>query len=109
VLIAFIVALGVAIPAGARPMSMPGDMMGMATDQPCQHCSQPYHPGGKIPDKMPGCQALACVSAPAVIPSPVLLPGRVFVWTEYAWPITAFLVGVAPAPDPFPPRPIVLL
>ena len=106
VLIAFLVALGLTMPAGARAMPMPATMVGMmamTVDQPCQHCPQP------VPDKMSACQALACMSVPAVLPSPVLLPGRVLLGAAYATPLAARLAGAEPAPDPFPPRPIVLL
>lgn len=109
VLIAFIVALGLAVPASARAMPMPGDMMGQAVDQPCQHCPQSSQSGSTTPGKMPACQPLGCISAPAVLPSPVLLPGRVLVGAAYVSPEAIRLAGAERAPDPFPPRPIVLL
>jgi hypothetical protein len=113
VLIAFLVALGLAMPAGAIAMPMPGTTMSMGTakaiDRPCQHCPQPHQPGSASPDKMPTCQALACISASAVLPSPMLLPGRMLLGTAYVSAVPARLAGAAPAPDPFPPRPIVLL
>jgi hypothetical protein len=109
VLIAFIVAFAVALSAGVRATPMPGDMMGNAVDQPCQHCPQPHQPGSTTPGKMPACQALACISAIAVLPSPVLVPGRAFLRAAYVSPALARLAGAEPAPDPFPPRPVVLL
>jgi hypothetical protein len=113
VLIAFLVALGLAMPAGVSAMPMPGTMMSMgmakAVDQACQHCPQPHHPGSTSPDKMPACQALACISASAVLPSPMLLPGRMLLGTAYVSTVPARLAGAEPAPDPFPPRSIVLL
>lgn len=115
VLIALIVAFAVAVPAGARVMPMVGNEMPMSmsmmektADQPCQNCPE-HQSGSTIPDKMPGCPALACIAAPAVIATPALLPERVSYRTEYAWPVMAFLVGADPAPDPFPPRTVVLL
>ena len=115
VLIALIVAFAVALPAGARVMPMVGTgmpmymgMMEKAADQSCQNCPE-HQPGSITPDKMPGCPALACIAAPAVVPSPTPLPGRISFRTEYTWPVTALLAGADPAPDPFPPRPIVLL
>jgi hypothetical protein len=112
VLIAFIVALGLAMPVGVRAMPMAGAMTGMAkaaAGQLCQYCPQPHQTGNTSPDRMPGCQALACISAPAVLPSPALLPARAFLGTTYANPLIAHLAGAEPAPDPFPPRPVVLL
>jgi hypothetical protein len=115
VLIALIVAFSVAMPAGARVMPMVGTgmpmstgMMEKTTDQPCQNCPD-HQSGSTTPDKMPGCPALACIAAPAVVPRPTLLPGRVSYRTEYAWPVIALLAGADPVPDPFPPRPVVLL
>jgi hypothetical protein len=115
VLIALIVAFAVAMPAGARVMPMIGagmsmsmGMMEKAADQPCQNCPD-HQSGSTTPDKMPGCPALACIATPAVIASPTLLPERVSYRTEYAWSVTALLTGADPAPDPFPPRPVVLL
>jgi hypothetical protein len=73
-LLALIVAFAVAMPVSLRamPMAMSADnMAGMAGDQPCQECPQPQH-GNTAPDKMPGCPALACISAPAVLPMPAL-------------------------------------
>ncbi|EFI53099.1 putative lipoprotein [Afipia sp. 1NLS2] len=114
-LIALIVAFAVAVPAGARVMPLVGSgmptsmgMMEKVADQPCQNCPE-HQSGSTAPDKMPGCPALACIAAPAVVPSPARLPGRISYRTEYTWPVTALLAGADPAPDPFPPRPIVLL
>jgi hypothetical protein len=111
VLVAFIVVFAMAVPAGARAMPMSGDinMMGNAVDQPCQNCPQPDQPGGMTPDKMPACLALACINVPAMLPSPVLAPVRIALRAEYVWPTATRLAGADPAPDPFPPRPIVLL
>jgi hypothetical protein len=109
VLIAFIVALGVAMPVGAGAMSMPGDMVATVADQPCQRCPQLHQTGSTTSDKMPGCQALACINAPAVLPSPVLLPGRILLEAPYVSPVAVHVAGTEPAPDPFPPRPVVLL
>lgn len=107
-LIAFLVALGLTMPAGVRAMPMPATMIGMAmtVDQPCQRCPQP---GSTTPGKVPACQAMACISVPAVLPSPVLLPARVLFGPTYASPLTAGMAGAEPTPDPFPPRPIILL
>ena len=111
VFLALIVALAVAMPVSVRamPMDMSGDHMGgMAGDQPCQSCPEPHQSGSTAPDKMPVCPALACISVPAVLPLPALLPGRIARLADYAWPPAARLAGADPSPDPFPPRPIVL-
>jgi hypothetical protein len=109
-LVVFIVAFGLAMPAGGGAMAMSGDMMGMvkAVEQPCPHCPQPYQTGGTTPDKMPGCQALACISTPAVLPNPVLMPTRALMGLAYMSLLTPRFAGAAPVPDPFPPRPIIL-
>jgi hypothetical protein len=108
-LLALIVALAAAMPMGVRamPMAMSADQMaGMAGDRPCQKCPEPQ--GNTAPDKMPGCPALACIAAPAVLPVPALLPARIALRADYVWPPAARLAGADSAPDPFPPRPIVL-
>jgi hypothetical protein len=109
-LLALIVAFAVAMPVSLRamPMAMSADnMAGMAGDHPCQECPQPQH-GNTAPDKMPGCPPLACISAPAVLPMPALLQERIAIRADHVWPPDARLAGADPAPDPFPPRPIVL-
>lgn len=109
-LFVLIVAFAVATPMSVRamPMVMSGDnMAGMAGDQPCQNCPEPQH-GNTVPDRMPGCPALACISALAVLPMPALLQERVAVRADRVWPLEARLAGADLAPDPFPPRPIVL-
>jgi hypothetical protein len=109
-LLALIVALAVAMPVSLRamPMTMSGSNMArMAGDQPCQNCPEQQH-GNTAPDKMPGCPVLACITAPAVLPMPALVPGRIALRADHVWPPDARLAGADPAPDPFPPRPIVL-
>jgi hypothetical protein len=107
-LIALILAIGLIIPTGLSAMPMPDGMMSQALDQPCQHCPQSQDHGGTIPRKMPACTSFACLSAAAVIPAPVLVPGRTFSKARYSIPALARPVGAAPAPDPFPPRPVLL-
>jgi len=108
---AFIVALAVAMPANVRamPMAMFGDhIAGMAGDQPCRNCSDQHQSGSTAPDKMPICPAFACITAPAVLPAPAQLTGPIALRADYARLPDARLAGADPAPDPFPPRPIVL-
>lgn len=110
-LLALIVALAVAMPVSvhAMPMAMSdGNMAGMAGDQPCQKCPEQHQAGNTAPAKMPACPALACVAAPAVLPMPTRLLDRVALRTDHVWPPAAQLAGADSAPDPFPPRPIVL-
>jgi hypothetical protein len=111
VLLAFIVAIAVAMPVSVRvvPMAMSADnMAGMAGNQPCHECARLQKQGGTAPDKMPSCATPVCITAPAVLPVPALLPVRISVRADHIWPPDARLVGADRAPDPFPPRPIVL-
>ena len=110
-LLAFIVAFAVAMPVSVRAMPMTmsgGNMAGMGGDQPCQKCPEQQQSGSTAPAKMPACPALACIAAPAVLPMPAQLPDRVAFRANYVWPPATRLAGAHPAPDPFPPRPIVL-
>lgn len=111
VLLALIVAFVVAMPVSVRamPMAMSGDNMArIGGDQPCQKCPEQHQSGSTAPDKMPVCPALACIAAPAVLPMPAQLPGRIAVRADWVWPPAARLAGADPVPDPFPPRSIVL-
>jgi hypothetical protein len=111
ILLAFIVAFAVAMPVSVRamPMAISGhNMAGMAGDQPCQKCPEQHQPGSTAPAKMPVCPAFACIAAPATLPVPAQLSGRIVLRANYVWPPAARLAGADPAPDPFPPRPIVL-
>jgi hypothetical protein len=107
VLIAFVVALAVTMPVGARAMPTAPD--GMATDQPCQNCPQRDQTGNMNPDKMPPCEALVCAGALAMLPTPAVSHWRVQFRIAYPLAPPAHWVDATPAPDPFPPRPIVLL
>jgi len=109
--LALIVALPVAMPVGVRAMPMAMTRIntaGMTGDQPCQNCPDRQQQGSTAPDKMPACPALACLTAPAVLPMPALLPGRIALRADYVWPPAARLAGADLAPDPFPPRPNVI-
>ncbi len=108
-LIAFVVTLAT-LPIGARAMPMPSTSGGMLMDQPCQNCPQPDQTGNTTPDKMPPvCQALACAGMLAMLPEPARVPERVQFRVLYSPVPSARWAAAAPAPDPFPPRPIVLL
>jgi hypothetical protein len=107
VLIAFIVAMAATMPVGVRamPMSPAGTGMG---DQPCQNCPQPNQTGTS-PDKMAPCQAFACANVVATLPTPAPIRVRVQFDVAYVQPPSARWTEATRAPDPFPPRPIVLL
>lgn len=106
-LIAVIVALAATMPAGARVMPMAPDAAGAAIHRGCQTC--PHDENGSHPGKMPACQILACAGAIAVLPGPALLPGRVLLSASYLTALPERWTAEWPAPDPFPPRPLVLI
>ena len=107
-LIAFIVALAAAMPAGVRAMPMLPAGSGMG-DQPCQNCPQPNPTGNTSPDKMAPCQAFACTNVLATLPTATPIRARVRFGVAYVQPPSARWTETTPAPDPFPPRPVVLL
>ena len=109
VLMALIIVLAGTTPVGVHAMPMPPALNGMAADQPCPSC--PQHPltGDTNPDTMPACQILACAGPLAMLPTPVLVHGQTFSRVAYAKAPPARRTEAGPAPDPFPPRPIVLL
>jgi hypothetical protein len=106
VLLAVVVALATTLPTGARAMPRAMGMTGTAMHKDCPNCPDP--PGtGENPDKMPACQA--CVGMAATLPSPAVLPRRVVLRAAYLTAPPQRLTGALPAPDPFPPRPTVLV
>ena len=109
VLIAVIIALAATMPIGVHAMPMPPAMNGMAADHPCPSCPQHPMTGDMNPGKMPGCQILACAGPLAMLPASVLAHGQAFLRVAYAKAPPARWTNGGPAPDPFPPRPIVLL
>jgi hypothetical protein len=108
-LIAVIIALAATMPVGARAMPMPPAVNGMAARQPCPSCPQHPPSGDTNPDKMPACQILACAGPLAMLPAPVLVHEQAFLQVAYVKAPPARRTDAGPAPDPFPPRPIVLL
>ncbi len=108
VLLALIIALATTLPVGVRAMPMPAEMTDSGMRQHCPSCpTQPI--GGVNPDKMPACQVLVCVGAVATLPTPSLLPGRIFQHVAYVMGFPVRLPGLSSAPDPFPPRRIALV
>jgi hypothetical protein len=104
VLLAFMIAVTATLPASVRAMPMPADMSGAAMPQHCPSC-----PSGMTPGKMPACPILACAGAVAMLPAPALLPQRILLRAVYLMAPPARWTAAAPAPDPFPPRPIALI
>jgi hypothetical protein len=109
-LIGIFIAVAMAMPAGVPPIALPDDIAGMALHQPCQNCPHIQQTDGTSPDKtMPACQQLACMGAAAMLPAPVILPTDVPMRVVRVWTPSVRWTGADPAPDPFPPRPVVLL
>jgi hypothetical protein len=109
VLIAVVIALAATMPASVHVMAMPSAVNGMAADQPCPSCPQHPQSGDTNPDKMPACQILACAGPLAMQSAPVLVHRQGFLRVVYLKTPPARWIDTGPAPDPFPPRPIVLL
>jgi hypothetical protein len=109
VLIALIIAVAATMPVGVRAMPMMPSGNGMAAAQPCPSCPQHSRSGHMNPDKMPACQSLACASSLAALPTPVLLPRQAVFGVAYLKTSPVRWTDARPAPEPFPPRPIVLL
>jgi hypothetical protein len=61
------------------------------------------------PDKMPACEILACAGPLAMLLTPVLAQGQAFFRVAYVKASPARWTDARPTPEPFPPRPIVLL
>jgi hypothetical protein len=109
VLIAAVIALATTLPIGVHAMPMPPAVNGMAVDQPCPSCPQHQQSGDTNPGKLPACQILACAGPLAMLPAPALADQQAFLRVAYLMAPSARLADARPAPDPFPPRPIVLL
>ena len=109
VLIALVIALATTMPVGVHAMPMPSGMNGMALHQPCPGCPQHSQTGHMNPGTMPACQVLACTGPLAMLPAPVLAHQQAFLRVAYVKSAPARWTDARPAPDPFPPRPIVLL
>jgi hypothetical protein len=107
VLLAIVVALAASMPVGSRAMPMPSAGNGMASNQPCSNC--PRQPGHMKPAGMPACEVLVCAGPPAVLPAPVFAREPAFSQVVFASAPPAHWTEARPAPDPFPPRSIVLL
>jgi hypothetical protein len=109
VLIALIIAMAATMPAGVRAMPMPSAANGMAADQLCPSCPQHPQSGHMNPNKMPACQVLVCAGSLAMLPGSVSVHEQAFLRLAYEKMPPARWTDAGPAPDPFPPRLIVLL
>ena len=89
-------------------MSMQTGPMATGAGEPCQQC-----PDQPVPSPMAGkvalCPMLACVGPLLVLPTVNAIGTRITYRITYPAPVRARFAGATPAPDPFPPRPIVLL
>jgi hypothetical protein len=107
-LLALIVALATAVPVDARAMPMAGDMTQTGMQQHCPTCPNDSR-SGTNPHKMPACSALACFATVATLTAPTLLPEPGILRISYPASLPAHWTAVQSAPDPFPPRSIVLV
>jgi len=107
-LLALLVALAMALPAGAGAMPMrPGSPA--PTMQP--HCPGCLHQqsGGATAARVPDCRVLACAGVITTLPDAASLPGRALVQTAYLIAKPRPSAGLSPIPDPLPPRPTALV
>ncbi len=107
-LLALLIALATTMSVSARAMPMPADMTGTAIQRHCPNCPHERRTGTN-PDQMPACQVLACAGAVAILITPALRPVRVLLRTAYPAALSVRWAALPSAPDPFPPRPIVLV
>ena len=109
VLMALVIALATTMPISVHAMSMPCAANGTAAHNPCPSCPQHPSTGDMNPDKMPACQILVCAGPLAMLPTPVMAYEHAFFPVAYVTAPPVHWNDAGPAPDPFPPRPIVLL
>jgi hypothetical protein len=107
-LLALVVALATSMSVSARAMPMAANMTGMTVERHCPNCPHERR-SGTNPDQMPACQVLACAGAVAILTAPALPPVRVLLRTAYPVALSVHWAAAPLAPDPFPPRPIVLV
>lgn len=109
-LIAFVFALAATMPVGARAMPVAAmNTAGTMLQQHCPGCLQHPETNHTQPDRMLACTMLACAGSVIMQPSQILTPEPTFRQVAYAKTPANHWATLAPAPDPFPPRPIVLL
>lgn len=87
-------------------MVMQPGQMETGAGQPCKHC-----PDHQLPSsgKMTLCSILACAGPVMASQATGVLSNHPAQRVVYSAVLPARLAGATPAPDPFPPKPIVLL
>ena len=105
ILMAVVVVLATAAPASVSTMTMP--LATGAADQGCDLCPHQPMNGGTSDQRLP-CSLLACPSPIIALPATALLYVPAFARIEYVVGPPAHNAGVTRAPDPVPPRPILL-
>jgi hypothetical protein len=108
VLMAVVVALATTLPVSVQAMPMRPAVSGMASDQPCSSCPQHRQTGHINPLQMPPCQILACAGPLAMLLAPAWVHEPAFLRVAYGAALLTCRPDTGPAPDPFPPKPIVL-
>jgi hypothetical protein len=108
VLVAVIIAIAATMPGGARAMTMQGGPMQAGASQPCQQCPDDPMPA-PMSSKMALCQMVVCAGPFLVQPTVISTDHPVAHRIAYPARRPARLAGATPVPDPFPPRPVVLL
>ena len=90
----------VASTAAMAAEMQPVTSVGMASDDPCPACPRDPHGG-----MMASCRVVGCLSAPALPAQSATLDPVPLV--AFAVPSDIVIAGIATAPDPHPPRPIL--
>lgn len=109
VLTAVALVLATALPGTAQAMPMTGGAtIAEGPGQPCDDCPTKA-PASDSGSKMMPCGALACAGAVLALPAPAVLGVPVAVAVEYGVGVPSPPRSRALAPDPFPPRPALLV
>lgn len=113
VLAAFLLALAAMLPGAGQAMPTAAGMMagGIGGTAIQRHCTTCPGRSGAAPVQhgTAACPILACTGALAVLTAPALLPGPILPRMVHPGSRPAPWRTASPAPDPLPPRPIALL
>jgi hypothetical protein len=90
--------------AASLPSAVPA--LAMPMEKPCSGCADKA-PGGNDPGKMV-CGALACAGVAIGLPTLPIPYQPAFAELIHLSATRPETIGAAPAPDPFPPRPVIL-